>query len=91
MVHCTLEPSRLDSRVGFVVSKAVGGAVVRNRVRRQLRGAVLEQRAELPAGADLVVRALPPAAEAGFGRIAHDVRAATASAARKARARTVPV
>ena len=51
------------TRAGFVVSKAVGGAVVRNRVRRRLRHL---RRASgsttLPAGATLVVRALPAAA-----------------------------
>jgi ribonuclease P protein component len=50
-------------RVGFVVSKAVGGSVVRNRVRRRLRHLVRSHLSSLPAGAELVVRALPPAAE----------------------------
>jgi ribonuclease P protein component len=85
VAHCILEPSRPDSRVGFVVSKAVGGAVVRNRVRRRMRGAVLEQRELLPSGADLVLRALPPSAVASYERIAADIRSATSTAARKAR------
>jgi ribonuclease P protein component len=49
-------------RVGFVVSKAVGGAVVRNRVRRRLRHLVRSHLATLPPCATLVVRALPAAA-----------------------------
>ena len=49
-------------RVGFVVSKAVGGAVVRNRVRRRLRHLMREHLASLPASSEVVVRALPPAA-----------------------------
>ena len=49
-------------RVGFVVSKAVGGAVVRNRVRRRLRHLVRTHLVSLPASSALVVRALPPAA-----------------------------
>ena len=49
-------------RVGFVVSKAVGGSVVRNRVRRRLRHLVRAHLPALPPGAELVVRALPPAA-----------------------------
>jgi len=37
--------------------------VVRNRVRRRLRHLVRSHLSSLPAGADLVVRALPPAAQ----------------------------
>jgi ribonuclease P protein component len=49
-------------RVGFVVSKAVGNAVVRNRVKRRLRHLAATHLDELPAGASLVVRAQPAAA-----------------------------
>jgi ribonuclease P protein component len=51
-------------RVGFVVSRAVGNAVVRNRVKRRLRHLVREHLASLPGSAVLVVRALPAAAAA---------------------------
>ena len=51
-------------RVGFVVSRAVGNAVVRNRVKRRLRHLVREHLATLPGSAVLVVRALPAAAAA---------------------------
>jgi ribonuclease P protein component len=51
-----------EPRVGFVVSKAVGNAVVRNRVRRRLRHLVRANLSSLPAGSELVVRALPAAA-----------------------------
>jgi ribonuclease P protein component len=51
-------------RVGFVVSRAVGTAVVRNRVRRRLRALVREYLSSLPGGSLLVVRAHPQAATA---------------------------
>jgi ribonuclease P protein component len=51
-----------QSRVGFVVSKAVGGAVVRNRVKRRLRQLVARQLVGTPTARDVVVRALPAAA-----------------------------
>ncbi len=54
------------ARVGFVVSKAVGPAVVRNRVKRRLRHLAREHRTELPGSAVLVVRALGPAADASY-------------------------
>ncbi|WBB73688.1 ribonuclease P protein component [Micromonospora sp. WMMD1128] len=74
------------SRAGFVVSKAVGGAVVRNKVRRRLRHLVRDRLTELPAGTTLVVRALPPAADATYARLGTDLDAALA-AARAARGR----
>ena len=58
----TTDPGAPAPRVGFVVSKAVGNAVVRNRVKRRLRHLVAGHLGELPAGAELVVRALPAAA-----------------------------
>ncbi|MFW6600105.1 ribonuclease P protein component [Propionibacteriaceae bacterium Y2011] len=55
-------PDPTPPRVGFVVSKAVGNAVTRNRVKRRLRHLVIARLADTPAGTDWVVRALPPAA-----------------------------
>ena len=44
-------------RVGFVVSKAVGNAVVRNRTKRVLRAIMSARLDRLPDGVDVVVRA----------------------------------
>ena len=56
-------------RVGFVVAKSVGPAVVRNRVKRRLRHLVRDRLAVVPDGSVLVVRALPGAAGADFGEL----------------------
>ena len=58
------------SRFGFVVSKKVGNAVVRNRVRRRMSEYV---RLQLPLDppVDVVVRALPAAGIADYGTLAH--------------------
>jgi ribonuclease P protein component len=53
------------ARAGFVVGKSVGNSVVRHRVTRRLRAVVRAELHRLPAGADLVVRARPEAADAG--------------------------
>ena len=63
MVHAVLGADP-QSRVGFVVSKAVGGAVVRNRVKRRLRHLVAAELArsggaDADGPRDVVVRVLP--------------------------------
>ncbi|MCB5178098.1 ribonuclease P protein component [Streptomyces antimicrobicus] len=64
------------TRAGFVVSKAVGSAVVRNRVKRRLRHLVRDRLSRLPAGSLVVVRALPGAGDAGHEDLARDLDAA---------------
>jgi ribonuclease P protein component len=63
-------------RFGFIVSKAVGNAVTRNRVRRRLKAACFELLKDLEPGSDIVVRALPGAAQADWATLLHDVRRA---------------
>jgi ribonuclease P protein component len=63
------------ARVGFVVSRALGGAVVRNAVTRRLRVVARERLDQLPAGVSLVVRALPGAATASLARLTADLDA----------------
>ena len=56
-------------RVGFVVSRAVGNAVTRNQVKRRLRHLMRERLDVLSPGTVLVVRALPPAAQAPYAAL----------------------
>jgi ribonuclease P protein component len=53
-------------RAGFVTSKRIGGAVVRNRVRRRLRDVVRTQQGRLREGFWFVVIARPAAARASY-------------------------
>ena len=64
------------ARAGFVVSKAVGPAVVRNRVKRRLRHLVATRISGLPAGSLVVVRALPPAGTADYADLERDLDSA---------------
>jgi ribonuclease P protein component len=62
-----------DARFGFIVSKQVGGAVVRNTVRRRLKAVCAEALPHVRPGADIVIRALPSSATAGFGMLRDEV------------------
>jgi len=68
-----VRPTGQPARAGFIVSKAVGGAVVRNRTKRRLRHLVAPRLGQLRA--DVVIRALPPAA-AQPDRLARDFESA---------------
>lgn len=56
-------------QAGFVTSKRIGGAVVRNRVRRRLRDIVRTEQARLQKGFWFVVVARPPAARASYAEL----------------------
>lgn len=61
------------ARVGLVVSRAVGNAVVRNRVKRRLRHLAREHVSTLPGSCVLVVRALPAAGTAPATQLHEDL------------------
>lgn len=78
VVHLWVDDAGSDAgdrsaRVGFVVSKAVGNAVVRNQVKRRLRHLAREHVSTLPGSAVLVVRALPPSAGARSAELRADL------------------
>jgi len=64
---------REPARVGFVVSRAVGAAVTRNRVKRRLRELMRGYLQSLPGGSLLVVRANAAAAYASQPDLAADL------------------
>lgn len=83
VVHvAAVEGSQDPVRVGFVVSRAVGGAVTRNQVKRRLRAHMKDRLEGLRRGGLVVVRALPPAGQASFAALGADLDAALGSALR---------
>jgi ribonuclease P protein component len=64
------------SRIGFIVSKSVGNAVVRNLVKRRLREAGALSLQKYGSGFAIVVRALPAAAAASWDQLLADYDAA---------------
>ena len=78
VVHLWVDPGAEPGpvQVGFTVSKAVGNAATRNRVKRRLRHLTREHLPsleELPGRAALVVRALPAAAESSYAALGDDL------------------
>ena len=62
-----------DARFGFIVSKKVGSAVRRNLVRRRLKAVCREALTDGVSGVDVVVRAVPGAAEADWSALRTEV------------------
>jgi ribonuclease P protein component len=77
----SLARRRAPSRIGITTPSAIGGAVVRNLLRRRVRGALdalSAQAADRPAACDLVLVLRPESAAAPYAALARDVAAALA-------------
>lgn len=61
------------SRFGISVKKALGGAVVRNRVRRRVREILRLNRKEIPSGWDIVVHPRQAATREPFAGLATEL------------------
>jgi ribonuclease P protein component len=61
------------SRFGFSIKKALGGAVLRNRIRRRVREIVRCHRAEIPVGWDFVIHPKGSVARGNFAALTADL------------------
>jgi ribonuclease P protein component len=71
---------RAETRLGVTVSKKVGGAVARNRIKRRVREVFRTRRHELPPGLDVVVIAKRGADGLTFNEICRELLPAFAAA-----------
>lgn len=61
------------SRFGISVKKALGNAVVRNRIRRRIREILRLHRSEIPSGWDIVIHPRSSVARAEFSALAAEL------------------
>lgn len=61
------------TRFGASVKRALGGAVVRNRIRRRIREIVRLHRGEFPAGWDVVIHPRATVAEGEFASLSEEL------------------
>lgn len=98
VVHVLARPERILAqadrpstdvtvRVGFVVPRAVGNAVVRNRVRRRLRHLLHDRLASIAPGTDVVVRVSAAATFRSYAQLGSDLDAAIVAARKASRGR----
>lgn len=70
-------------RFGFIVGKAVGNAVRRNRLRRQMKAVCLQLLPQLREGTDIVVRALPASADVTWATLQEEITRAVTRGSRR--------
>ena len=73
MTYVIRSDAERSARFGFIVSRQVGSAVVRNTVRRRLKAVCAQALLEVGSGSDIVIRALPSAATAEFAALRDEV------------------
>jgi ribonuclease P protein component len=67
-------PLAADTRFGITVTRKIGNAVTRNRVKRVVREGFRQVAESFPSGFDLVIVARPSAPSAGSGEAAAELR-----------------
>jgi ribonuclease P protein component len=70
---CFVADGRRRTRVGVTVASSVGGAVVRNRVKRRIKAILDRYPLGAPPWRDIVLIARPGAGELGFPELADEV------------------
>lgn len=69
VIYILKKPNQKNFRIGLSVSKQIGSAVVRNRVKRFIRGTFQQLKEDLPNEYDFVIIARRPAATMNFHEV----------------------
>ncbi|WP_175637931.1 ribonuclease P protein component [Metabacillus schmidteae] len=75
------KPEEKEFRIGLSVSKKIGNAVTRNKVKRLIRQVFLEEKHRIATGKEFIIIARKPAAEMNY----HEVKGSLNHLFRKAK------
>ena len=73
LIYVRRSSTDVPVRFGFIVAKTVGNAVHRNLVRRRLKSIAAGVLGSVPAGSDVVIRALPGAAQSSWTTLSSEI------------------
>ncbi|WP_299089843.1 ribonuclease P protein component [uncultured Metabacillus sp.] len=81
VIYIMQNPEEKEFRIGLSVSKKIGNAVTRNRIKRLIRQVFLEDKHKIANGKEYIVIARKPAADMGY----HEVKSSLNHLFRKAK------
>jgi ribonuclease P protein component len=69
-----LENSLDQVRIAVLATRSVGGAVIRNRMKRRIRAALVSQMDQLPTGRDYLFTARRPLLDVNYSEIVYAIQ-----------------
>ncbi|MGM7723388.1 ribonuclease P protein component [Metabacillus sp. Hm71] len=81
VIYIMQNPEEKEFRIGLSVSKKIGNAVTRNRIKRLIRQVFLEDKHKIASGKEYIIIARKPAADMGY----HEVKSSLNHLFRKAK------
>ena len=69
VIYMLQNPVEQEFRIGLSVSKKIGNAVTRNRIKRLIRQVFLEEKHRIKSGKEFIIIARKPAADMGYHEV----------------------
>jgi len=69
VIYMLQKPEQKEFRIGLSVSKKIGNAVTRNRIKRLIRQVFLEDKDKIAGGREYIIIARKPVADMGYHEV----------------------